>query len=345
MTNQEFTIEDIFGDSLNLKLEDVEQKEVEEVKKEPKLVQVTKEGIRILDQDLLEKVKNKQLSASMISSLDQCPADWFMSTFILPLMDYEEPSYFLRGHIFHETMEKFFSFPKEQRSPKLLSQSAMYVMQNNYKSHLENKETLAWVKDALKGYLDSGFNYSNVDIAEIEREAGKAPKKGIEIFVKGKIGNTERNVVGFVDRVDRLPNGSLQIVDYKTGKKISPFDPTKPLGDGNDFSYWRQQLAYTMLLEKEGHYVGGAKLEFPIAKGEVVVDIQNEHLRKQVEKDFEQCDANLTKYINDNLFPFKGHFFCKWCGMLSPDFKASRFGQLNVSWEDVNRYVEFAYER
>lgn len=341
MNNPEFTIDDIFGDSLNLKLEENKVEEVVVPKALPKLVKVTKEGIKILDEGIMDKLKKKQLSASMVSSFDNCPADWLMDSFLLPMMDHEEQPHFMRGHIFHETMEKFFSFPKEERTPILLSQSAMHVMKTGYKDQLEDKETMEWVKAALKGYLSTGFNYSNVDVAELSRE-GKGPKPGIEIFVKGKIGKTTRNVVGFIDRVDRLPNGSLQVVDYKTGKKIAPFNPSLPTGDGNDFSYWRQQLAYTMLLEQEGNYVGGAKLEFPIAGGEVIVDVQNEHLRKQVEKDFERCDAELTKCIEENLFPFKGHFFCKWCGMLNPEnFKASRFGKLNVSWEDVNRYVEF----
>lgn len=341
MNNPEFSIEDIFGDNLNLTLNDNKMPEEIVIKKgPPKLVKVTKEGITILDKDLMDKVLKKQLSASLVPSLEQCPADWFMSTFILPMIDHEEPIYFLRGHIFHDTMETFFNFPKEKRSPKLLSQTAMHVMKTKYKASLNDKETMVWVKDALQGYLESGFAYQNVDVAEITRDLKKGPQRGTELFVKGKIGNTKRNVVGFVDRIDRLPNGSLQIVDYKTGKKINPFDPQKPVGDNNDFSYWRQQLSYTMLLEQEGQYIGGAKLEFPIARGEVVVDVHNEHLRKQVEKDFEEADAALTKYIEDNLFPFKGHFFCKWCGMLSDDYQVSRYGKLNVSWEDVNQYVE-----
>lgn len=343
MKQAEFTIEDIFGDSLELELENdgLKFEEPEEIKSPPKLVKVTKEGIVILDKDLMETVKKKQLSASMISGFQQCPADWFMSTFILPKIDHEEPIYFLRGHIFHETMEKFFAYPKEERDPKLLSRTAMEIIKTKYSDTLNDKETMLWVKEALQGYLETGFDYKNVEIAEITRDAKKGPQRGVELFVKGKLGNTSRQIVGFVDRIDRLPNGSLQIVDYKTGKKISPFDPQKPIDEKNDFSYWRQQLAYTMLLQQEGHYVSGAKLEFPIAKGEVVVDVQNEHLRKQVEKDFEAVDAALTKCIEDNLFPFKGHLFCKWCGMLSSDYQVSRFGKLNVSWEDVNRYVEF----
>lgn len=341
---REITIDDIFGDSLNLKLDDSDLSalEIEEVKieKSNKLVKIHPHGIEVIDEEFMKKVKKKQLSASMVSGFFQCPADWLMSSFILPMIDHEEPIYFVRGHIFHDTMETFFNFPKEERSPKLLSQTAMNVIKTKYKGSLEDKETMNWVRDALQGYIKAGFAYAGVDVAQIVKKPGEDPEIGTELFVKGKLGNTERNVIGFVDRIDQLPDGSLQIVDYKTGKKIQPFDPSKPTGDNNDFGYWRQQLAYAMLLEQEGHYIGGAKLEFPIAGGEVIVDVRNEHLRRQVERDFEAVDQALTKCIEENMFPFHGHFFCKWCGILSPNHKPSRFGHLNVSLEEVNKHVE-----
>lgn len=339
----EFTMDEIFGDSLNLTLDEEEQKiEVyKEVLKSNKLVKVVKEGIKIIDKDLMQKVKDKNLSASMVSSFFQCPADWLMDSFILPKLDHEEPIHFLRGHLFHETMERFFALPKEERSPKSLSlEASKLVKSDKFKHVLEDRETMKWMQQALKGYLETGFEYKNVDVAQIVKTPGKEPESGVELFVKGKLGNTTRQVVGFIDRLDDMGGGLLQIVDYKSGKKIRPFDPNSEITQNNDFGYWRQQLAYTMLLEQMGHKVGGAKLEFPIARGEVVIDVNNQELRKQVEADFEAVDAALNKCIEENLFPFNGHFFCKWCGMLSPDHTASRFGKLNVSWEDVNQYVE-----
>lgn len=343
MSNAKFSLNEIFGDSLNLTLDgedDYVEEIVEEVASEPKLVKVHKDGIEITDKELMEKVKKKNLSASMVSSFFQCPADWLMNSFILPLIDHEEPIHFVRGHIFHDTMERFFALNKEERSPLALSQLTMQVIREDYKESLNDKETMKWVKEALHGYIEAGFEYKDVEIAQIKKQPWKDPEPAVELFVRGKLGNTTREVVGFVDRIDQLPDGSLQIVDYKTGKKIYPFSPDKPISQNNDFGYWRQQLAYGMLLEQDGYDIGGAKLEFPIAKGEVVVDMKDENLRRQVEKDFEAVDAALNEAIENNFFPFNGHFFCKWCGMLSPDYPLPRFGKLNVSWEEVSQYVE-----
>ena len=342
--SSEFTLDDIFKDSLNLTLdeESPEEEEVVEVfeEKVAKLVKVHPDGIEITDDELMNKIKRKNLSASMVSSFFQCPADWVMNSFLLPMMDYEEPVHFVRGNIFHDTMEAFFTIEKSERNPLVLSQLAMKVIKEKYKESLTDRETMAWVKDALQGYLQAGFPYKDVDVAHIVKQKGRAPELGVEIFVRGKLGDTTRDVVGFVDRVDQLPDGTLQVVDYKSGKKIYPFNPDAAIGGSNDFGYWRQQLAYTMLLEKDGHNVSNAKLEFPIAQGEVVVDVKNERLRKQVESDFEAVDAALNKCIEDNFFPFNGHMFCKWCGMLSPNHTPSRYGKLNVSIADINQYVE-----
>lgn len=348
----EFTIDDIFGDSLNLKLDKVVEKEMDnfviEISgqqdtsvKPNKLVKVVKEGIVILDNDFKNKVIKKNLSASMVSSFADCPADWLMNSFILPMIDHEEPIYFARGNMFHKIMEDFFRLPKEERNPKILSQLAMVVIRKDYAAYLNDLETMNWIKEALQGYLETGFTYKDVDVAQIVKNAKKGPELGIEIFVRGKLGNTTRDVVGFVDRVDQMADGSLRVVDYKSGKKIYPFDPNKEIMQNNDFGYWRQQLAYSMLLEQDGHKVGSAVLEFPIARGQVDVDVSNEKLREQVKRDFEATDIAFNKCLEDNLFPFYGHMFCKWCGMLSTDFTPSRYGKLNISWEELNQYVEF----
>ena len=329
---REITVEDIFGDSLNLKIspEDDITIALEEVLEAPKLIKVTSTGIEVLDEGLMNKIKKKNLSASLVNSITQCPADWLMESFILNLVDHEEPIHFVRGHIIHDTMERFFAYPKEERNPKLLSRTAMAVIQEKYKESLDDKETMNWVKTALTGYLETGFEYKNIDVAQIVKKKGEEPTLGVELFVMGKIGNATRKVVGYIDRLDRMPDGRLSIVDYKTGGRIYK----------DSFDYERQQLAYTMLLEQDGYEVGAAKLEFPIARGVVDIDINSQEKRTQVEIDFEAADNLLTKCIEDNFFPFKGHHFCKWCGTLSPKFPTPKYGKPAVSWTELNMFIE-----
>lgn len=291
-----------------------------------KLIKVTDKGVSIIDDELMESLKKKNLSPSMVSSFFNCPADWLIDSFVLREIEHEEAPHFERGHIFHETMEKFLALPPESRTNKQLSMCATETIKKNYAHVLTNTETLAWVKNALQGYLKLDLNPMDDKVSMIVKNKEKNPdliEQGIELFVMGKLGNVKRNIVGYVDLVLDGENGHV-IRDWKTGKKIHPFDPAKPISDSNDFGYWRQQLTYTMLMEKMGFKVEDAELIFPIAGGVVKIDVNNQSLRERVIKDYEMTEELLDKCIEDNLFPFKGHHFCTWCGTLHPSFRAPR---------------------
>ena len=89
-------------------------------------------------------------------------------------------------------------------------------------------------------------------------------QKGIELFVQGKIGNTNHNTFGFIDKIIEGETG-LIILDWKTGAQIHNFDPTKKPSADNPFGYWRQQTAYAMLLEQYGLKVEIYRFNFPNA--------------------------------------------------------------------------------
>lgn len=302
-----------------------------------KLVRVTNKGLEIIDEELMNKVKKKKLSPSMVSSFQQCPADWLMDSFILKEIEHEEPIYFARGHIFHETMEKFYAEDKNKRNKKLLGKLATQVMKENYSHLIADKETMAWVMKALVGYVDIVPDYANEEIAMIEGKKGLTP--GLEVFVNAHVGNTKRQVVGIVDKISVNEDGSLTIEDFKTGQKVGKFDPNEKISKDNDFGYWRQQIYYAMALEQKGLNISNVKLTYPIA-GEVVhIDFKNEDLRKQVIEDFEELDRNFEICIEQNLFPFKGHFWCQWCGTLHPGYRARKKPQVN--YYELSELVEF----
>lgn len=315
---------------------------MEELKK---LVEITPEGIRIIDEDFRAEVERKNLSASMVSSFMQCPADWLMDSFILRKIEHVEPAHFERGHIFHKSMEAFYALPKDERTDENLNKCISKVITDDYAHVTRDNETLEWARNAVKGYIKLGLSPKDADVAMIVKN--KEPKDGIikeelgiELFVKGKLSDTERQIVGFVDMVLENETG-LTILDWKTGKKIAPFDPSKPIGPNNDFGYWRQQLTYTMLMEQDGFNVTEAQLAFPIADGMVDIDVFNEDLRKQVIEDYEKVDKYLSKCLEENLFPYKSHFFCKWCGTLNPHLKSPRF-KLQINRQELVQLVEWS---
>jgi DNA helicase-2/ATP-dependent DNA helicase PcrA len=104
---------------------------------------------------------------------------------------------------------------------------------------------------------------------------------------------------GSIDRVDRLPDGTLEIVDYKTG------NPKEKL----DYKEKRQLILYKIALE-EGMGEKVSKLSFFYLKNASIVsfdmsDKDEEKLKLDIEK-------SITE-INTGQFPPKPGFLCAYC--------------------------------
>lgn len=290
-------------------------------------IKVTNDGVYILDDEIRNAINKVNLSPSMIDSFLQSPADWVLDKYIDPLVTKGEQIHLLRGKWYHSIMEHFFALPQEERTKKALIQCANEVTKNTeeYKSLPENLENQEWLKTALRGYTKAWFpNASQEKVANLFL-LGEV-KQGLELFVLGKIGNANRQCLGFIDKIVEGTNG-LIVQDWKTGKHITDFDPSKPISDNNPFGYWRQQTFYAMLLEQYGAKVEQASLLFPCATipQEVIVDHSNEQVRQQVIKDVEEVSQSLDECIQNNyFFPFKLGKYNKWSSWLGKKGKAGK---------------------
>lgn len=302
-----------------------------------KIKVITGKGIEIICPEIMEQVKKKKLSASLIPSIKNCPADWFFGTFILPNIEHTEPIYFSRGKLYHSVMEKFFAIEPEKRDAKLLKQICIDTIEKEYPRFITDSESKQWLADGIKNFYEMRFNYKNLKIATITNEGEE--QTGLENFVSGNIGKASRPFVGFVDMVLEGENG-LRVVDWKTGKKVYPYDPEKPISDKNSFDYWRQGTIYAMLMEQQGNNVDTAELWFPIAKDVVTIDCNNKAVRKQVIQDAEEADALLTKCIEDNLFPFHNALFCGFCSAYNAKYRGKRW-PLEVNRKQLENMIEF----
>ncbi|MHB1162962.1 MAG: ATP-dependent helicase [Minisyncoccota bacterium] len=80
-------------------------------------------------------------------------------------------------------------------------------------------------------------------------------------------------LTGKLDRLDLLPDGTVAVIDYKTGKARSEND-IKGLTKSSDGGYYRQLVFYKLLLDKDGRYqMSEAALHFvePDEKGKCVI--------------------------------------------------------------------------
>lgn len=276
-------------------------------------------GLHINSQDVADALAKKNLSASLITGIEDCPAKWLANTFVVPdIVPQDKDNPATRGSLYHRVMEHFFAAPPEARTPSLVKELVKTTMQEEEFAHFaQNKEAIQWLRETINGYYNMGGDPKTVTIADVETPKG--PRPGLELFVKGQIGETERKVLGFIDRVIVDPRDETKIIieDWKTGAKAKHWNGDLTPPDGRKIAEGipeqRQQMIYTMILEAQGLDVSMARLIYPAAREIVKVKTDNQKLREKVVKDVEEADTSLTHMTEQNTFDCNPSFLCHYC--------------------------------
>jgi len=292
-----------------------------------KLVIMDEAGLHIKSREVSEKLEKKKLSASMVTGLigkDSCAARWLADTFVLrEIVEQEPDNAARRGSLFHKVMEDLFALEPEQRTKAAVTKIAKQTLHSEEFADLsENEDVIIWLRDAVKGYYEMGADPQKVTVAEITMDEEKGPQKGLEIFVRGQIGNAKRETLGFIDRlsISAKDGTSLIVEDYKSGAKIKQWKSHTKSEEG--WAEQRQQLIYKILLEQKGFNVSGARLIYPVAKGVVKVNVNDQELLDKVVRDVEEADKALDTMIENNTFEYTPSFLCSWCPLAAICVKA-----------------------
>lgn len=295
------------------------------------LAGITNGGLTILSEDIKTKLAKKNISPSLVTAMQGCPARWIAESFVLPeILPPEPDTPATRGQLFHKVMEEAFRDEPTLRTRERLNEHRDAVLESEeFKHFKEIPDALEWLDNAIDGYYRMGGRPRKVKVAHIKREDDKFPKIGLEIFVKGHIGNAKRSSLGFVDRLTEdqtdPDNPGVVIEDWKSGAKAKKWNPKTKSEDGRAEA--RQQTMYAMLLEQAGVNVTKARLLYPVAETVVDVDLKDDKFRESVIKDVEAADAALDNYLETNLFEYKPEFLCAWCPLakMCPKAKIEKF--------------------
>lgn len=286
------------------------------------LISMDANGAHIVSEKVMEKIKKKKLSASMITGLQGCHARWLADTFVTRDILPEEPDNAARrGSMFHSVMEEFFALPPEERTHDAMRIAVKTVLaMDDYKDLAEIPEAVKWLRGAVNGYYNMGGKPQQVEIATIHEDDEE--KSGIELFVQGQIGETKRPILGFIDQVIVDPSDPEAVViqDWKSGAKVKRWKAHTKSLDG--LPEQRQQIIYSELMRQKGHKVSGARLIYPVARETVDVDLSDADLRDRVISDVEEADRTLDILIETNEFEFKPDFLCAWCPLVHACAKA-----------------------
>lgn len=301
----------------------------------------TQGGIEVIDEELYNKIKNCNLSPSMVNSFLKCPADWLMDKYMLPEIEHEEQPALERGTAFHKIMEHFFSLNEDERTSSALAALTAQTVKTEFPDVACNPDSVEWIKNAIRGYLKMGFDYQD-DVIPNVKIGNREPKIGLELFVSAKFG-TSHKVLGFIDKLAiqnaDSKNPIMIMQDWKTGAKFHTFDINKPESASNSFDYWRQQTLYAMMLEKAGINIKKAYLVFPVANRIDDVDFSNKLVQEKAVSDVQELDSRLTDCTNKNFFPFTPAKYCTWCHLLYAGRMSGKNYQPKININELNQFI------
>ena len=153
------------------------------------------------------KLKVDYLSYSQTETFKTCPLHYKLRyVYKVPTPPSASQSF---GTTMHATLKDFYEemLNAKKTNDKLLFQLLeKNWVKEGYISKTQEKKFLEKGRDYLRGFLKEGFDSKNLPVA---LESPFTVPLGNDLKVGGKI-----------DRVDLLPDGSIEIIDYKTGATI-----------------------------------------------------------------------------------------------------------------------------
>ncbi|MFA5751306.1 MAG: ATP-dependent DNA helicase [Candidatus Paceibacterota bacterium] len=213
------------------------------------------------------------LNVSALNNYYKCPKKYLYKN-LLQIPDAYSPALKF-GNTIHKSLESFFSLSAKEK--KILGREKLLLIFDReiYKTRLSEKDEKKFkekgeklLKEYYEEYADS-WNYN------VKTEFN--PKKELELGSGDKL-----KLTGFIDKLEYNENGSVNIIDYKTGKAYS--EKTKEEKE----AYERQIIFYHLLLE---NYSDDLLIEKSIL----------DFLGKNKKGNYEQYSLVVTKDHLENL--------------------------------------------
>lgn len=264
---------------------------------------ITKDYVKVLNEDIRKKLKDKPMSASSINAIINSPGNFILDTYVEDEVKKKESIHIVRGHWFHSLMEEFFNNPNRKIEDIVLKDlvnvsedKSLYSNKQNenditrYKDLFYGGSDFYWMAECLKGFKKIYYN-EKLDKLEVVKT---------ELEINTEIEGIK--VKAFIDSIFKDDDG-LKIIDWKTGKY-----------NENNEDYHFQQALYAMLCEKVNNdKIECAKLAY--VRAGIVEDVVID--REKALERVKQAYQDFNKYMdNDYTFPFKDYKYDGWRKLL-----------------------------
>jgi len=254
------------------------------------------------DTEITKKKREKfyvdYLSYSQIETFKTCPLHYKLKYLYKIPTPFSAPLSF--GISMHAALKDFYlNFKSEHKQSEKLILTALKDnwMSEGYKSKSHEKKMLDKGKKFLSGYYKKEFNSKIIPTAL---------EQPFVVPLSLPKGTRPLKIGGKIDRVDKLPGGKIEIIDYKTGANV----PTQRQVD-HDLQLTFYALAAATINEKPfGKSIDKIKLTL------YYFDNQEKISTTRTKKQLEDAKKEIFIWrdkIEKSDFRCSGHMFCRTC--------------------------------
>ena len=266
--------------------------------------------LNIVSEATRRRLTPKYLSPSSAKAMDGCRAKYAASR-LLPRDDYDTLAATSKGTVTHEILEKLMGMPPAERTREAANYLQAQIKAQGVEG-LNSKEKEVYFAQIADPTISTQWDTeitANIDNYFLLENPASVNVVGTEILLDGlEVAGVPFK--GFIDRLDRLEDGTLQITDYKTGKK-----PQIKYGDTHGEQIRDYKLALNVHPQFPEETVSAGKLIYVTANKLVTPSVKTQQVNKS-RKHFVEAWEILNNSVNQGAFTTQQGPLCAYCPLV-----------------------------